>query len=151
MIGELERYHGVVLARLVRGLGNAGVDATVASCGRCAYAVDRRVALYVKYSTSRMSPWVFNFTRAHQAELIALCAEYRDVFVALVCGEDGVACLSSAELSRVLNEDHRTIEWVKLARRVRQKYTVTGSDNRRGFKVAENEFPSKVVAALRQT
>lgn len=147
MIGELEENHGVVLARLVRGGTSAG-PFSVTALGRSGYIVDGRIALFVKYSTSRMSPWSFNFSRAHQTELGALSADYEQVFVVLVCGRDGIACLSRAELGRVLDDHFHETEWVKASRRPREKYLVTGTDDRRGFKVGDNEFPAKVVAAL---
>jgi hypothetical protein len=107
-----------------------------------------RVAIYVKYSTNRLSPWSFNFSLAHQQELQALTTSVEAAFVALVCGRDGIACLSSEELGRVLDGDHRDMEWVKASRRPREKYSITGSDDRRGFKVADNEFAAKIFAVL---
>lgn len=109
------------------------------------------VGLYVKYSTNRLSPWGFSFADAHQAEVARLAGEHADCFVALVCGQDGIACLNTAELGRVLDADHRTSEWVKATRRPNEKYTITGSDGRRGFKVADNEYPSKIWATLSTT
>lgn len=143
MIGELEQYHGVVLARLVRSA--RPVRLSVSS--RSAYVINDRIGLYIKYSTNRMSPWAFSFSRTHQEELAQLTSSMEATFIALVCGSDGIACLSQTELSRVLDDDFRAVEWVKASRRPREKYVVRGSDNRRGFKVADREFPSKVVDA----
>lgn len=145
MIGELETYHGVALTRLVRSAEPVHIQC----CGRSAYVLSERVGLYVKYSTSRMSPWAFSFSRAHQEEIEALAAELRATFIALVCGTDGIACLSTAELGRVLDEDYQSVEWVRASRRPREKYSIRGSDDRRGFKVADSEFPSKVLKAAR--
>jgi hypothetical protein len=148
LIGELERYHGVALVRLVRGAASHGQTPMLASRGRSAYVVNDRVGLYMKYSTNRLSPWAFSFSRSHQQELEALASEYETAFLVLVCGQDGVACLTRTELARILNDDYQNVEWVKASRRARQKYLITGSDNRHGFKVADSEFPSKVFAAL---
>jgi hypothetical protein len=120
----------------------------VASCGRSAYMLDRRVALYIKYSTSRLSPWSFSLSRSHQLELEELAARCEAVFLVLVCGRDGLACISRSELNRVLDDVYQETEWVRVSRRARQKYLITGTDDRRGFKVADSEFPAKVVTAL---
>jgi hypothetical protein len=149
MIGEQERYHGVVLARIVRCPFPSGASVRVRSQGRSAYLLDECVALYVKYSTSRLSPWSFSFAEAHQAELDVLAAAFDHTLVALVCGEDGVACLTWSEFKNVLDDNYEPIEWIKVSRKARQQYTVKGSDNRRGFKVADSEFPAKVWAVLR--
>jgi len=145
MIGELEQNHGVLLARLVRG---AEAPVEIATHSRSAYVVGGRCGLYVKYSTSRLSPWSFSFSAVHQREIQNLSDEFQFAFVALVCGKDGIACLNARELNRVLDDDHRETEWVKASRRPREKYLITGTDDRRGFKVADSEFPAKLITAL---
>lgn len=77
-----------------------------------------------------------------------LARDYSAVFVVLICGSDGIACLSEAELRRV-DDDYRAMEWVKAARRSREKYSITGSDGREIFKVGDNEYPTKVIDACR--
>jgi hypothetical protein len=144
--GALEHYHGLVLARLVR----ATQPVRIGCVSRSAYVIDDAVGLYIKYSTNRMSPWPFSFSRAHQEELEGLAASYEETFIALVCGTDGIACLGRGELSRVLDDEYREVEWVKASRRPREKYAIRGSDDRRGFKVGDNEFPAKVLGAAKR-
>lgn len=148
MIRTVEYYHGVVFARLCRQIVDEGVAIRAFGIGRSAYVLDERVGLYVKYSEKRMSPWSFSFSRGHQEEIAELKAHQLEVFVAFVCGGDGVACLSSSELSRVLDDEFEDIEWVKVARRAREKYSITGSDGRKVFKVGDNEYPAKVLDSL---
>jgi hypothetical protein len=145
VIREVEFYHGAALARLFRG-GKRGVS--VRALGRSSYVLDAQIGLYLKYSSNRMSPWPFSFTDEHQHEIAKLASECSAVFVALICGSDGVACLSHAELRRVLDDDVRAAEWVKAARQKREKYAITGSDGRKCFKVGGNEFPGKILSEL---
>src|SRR5688572_23273999 len=93
-----------------------------------------------------MSPWPFSFSRTHQEELEELASSLEATFITLVCGSDGIACLSKSELGRVLDDDFQDVEWVKVSRRPREKYSIRGSDDRRGFKVADSEFPAKIFA-----
>lgn len=148
MIGEQERHHGVVLARLVRGASPYGADILLRGQQRSSYVVGGRVALYVKYSTRRLSPWSFSFTQAHQVEVAALGSTFDCTFVVLVCGDDGIACLSLSEFNSLLDDNFEPTEWLKAARGRRQRYTVTGTDNRQGIKVGDSEFPAKVLASL---
>ncbi len=150
MIREVEFYHGAALARLCRADGPAGVSISRHEAGRSAYVINGHVGLYIKYSSKRLSPWQFSFSRAHQREIAAMIEECTAVFVVLVCGSDGIACLSEEELHRVLDDDFGAMEWVKAARRSREKYSITGSDGRRVFKVGDNEFPAKVFAACKE-
>jgi len=110
--------------------------------------LDEQVALYMKYSSNRLSPWSFSFNAEHQREIATLTARWSAVFVALICGSDGIACLSQDELRRVLDDDFRPVEWIRVARRKREKYSITGSDGRQIFKVGDSEFPTKVLAQL---
>lgn len=149
MIREVEFYHGAALARLCRKSLDESHSIQHHGASRSAYILDDTVALYVKHSTKRMSPWPFSFAREHQEEIAQLGRDYSAIFVVLVCGSDGIACLSEAELQRVLDDDYRAMEWVKAARRSREKYSITGSDGRKLFKVGDNEYPSKVLEACR--
>lgn len=149
MIRQVERYHGVALARLVRAESPVMVGTRVHEDYRSVYTVNSRVALYVKYSTSRLSPWMFGFKVEHQKEIAELRDEFADIFVTLVCGEDGIACLSGSEYRQVLNDDPQNGEWIKVSRRPREKYGISGSDGRTVCKIGDNEYPAKVYAAIR--
>ncbi len=148
MIRRVEQYHGIALARLVRGELALTVGARSHEDYRVVYTVNDRVALYVKYSTSRLSPWTFGFKIEHQDEIRQLRAEFEDVFVTLVCGLDGIACLAGVEYQRMLDDDAKSGEWIKVSRGPRQKYAVSGSDGRTVFKIGDNEYPAKVHAAI---
>jgi len=104
------------------------------------------VGIYVKYSAKRLGLWQFSFRVEHQEEIDSLADRCVGVFIVLVCGIDGIACLELSEYRRLLDEDAKPGEWIKVSRRPRQKYTVTGSDLRRGLKIGDNEFPSKILA-----
>ncbi len=148
MIGELEQYHGAALARLIRA--GSAVPVTVRAHGnhRSAYALDETVALYVKYSTSRLSPWSFQFARAHRNAVEDLTGEFDETFVTLVCGLDGVACLDLKQYRQLVSSDDASVEWIKVTRRARQKYSVTGSKRRQALKVGNSEYPAKVFASI---
>jgi hypothetical protein len=148
MIRQVEQYHGAALARLVRAEESPAIRLRVHGEFRSAYMLDERVALYVKYSTSRLSPWTFGFKIAHQEEITALRNELDEAFVTLVCGDDGIACLSGSEYQRVLDDDPRIGEWIRVARSPRQKYAVSGSDGERVCRIGDNEYPAKVYAAI---
>lgn len=149
MIREIEHYHGAILARLVRAARDDLATISLTSSGRSSYVVGGTVGLYVKHSTSRLTPWSFSFQRDHQLELRSLSESCAAVFVVLVCGSDGIVCLSASELARIFDSEHQPAEWVKASRRKREKYLVTSSDDRRGVRIADSDFPARVFQALR--
>jgi hypothetical protein len=149
LIRQVEQYHGAVIARLIRGGIDGYLRVRAHEHIRSAYALDERVGLYIKYATSRLSPWSFGFKPAHQDEIAALRAEFDETFVVLACGTDGVVCLDAAEYARLLDDAPSPGDWIKAARSRRQKYVVTSSESAGAFRVADSEYPAKVYAALR--
>jgi hypothetical protein len=147
MIRDNERYHGVVLSRLVRG-AEAMVRVAVHPRLRSAYIVNREAALYVKFSTSRLSPWSFVFSQRHHAELAYLREEFALTLVALVCGGDGIVCLTAAEYLDLVENGSRLGEWVRVSRGPRARYAVSGSSGRPAHRISNSEYPAKLLRAL---
>jgi hypothetical protein len=142
VIQEIERYHGAALARLIRGGESMSIRCGLHPRFRSAYVLDERVAMYVKYSRSRLSPWVFGFKTEHRNEIVKLGEDFQEVFIVLVCGFDGVACMSAQEYQLV-----GASKSVRIARGRRQKYAVSGGGERT-LRIGNNEFPAKVFAAI---
>jgi hypothetical protein len=148
MIREYEYFHGAVFTRLMRGTTGIKIEKYTEGTNNASYVVNGMVGLYIKHSTNRLSPWVFTFKHGHQEEIRQMYKRFGLVFTVLVCSDDGMVCLSYPELKLALDELHNPTEWVKVARRTRQKYTITGSDGKLKTKVGENEFPLKLLQAM---
>jgi hypothetical protein len=95
-----------------------------------------------------MSPWPFSFAEGHQDEVAALRSEFEAVFIILVCGLDGVVCLTSAEYRQLLDDNFRPMEWIKAARSRHERYTLTGSDVVKALKIADSDYPLRIYEAL---
>jgi hypothetical protein len=91
-----------------------------------------------------MTPWRFTFTPEHQTEIDVMHAGLEDVFLLLVCNDDGFVCLSYAELKCLLDSQHDPIEWISATRHKREMYAVKGSNGELDFKIGQNDFPSKL-------
>lgn len=148
MIRKVEFHHGVALARLIRGQSLVSISIRSHQESRSGYVLNDCVGLFIKYSTSRLSPWSFTFTDEHQEEVARLDSECDTTFVALVCGGDGIACLGADEYQILLDDKFESAEWIKVARSARQKYVLTGSDAERFFRVGDNEYPAKIFEQL---
>lgn len=143
MIQTIERYHGAVLARLLRDGRAPAIGLAVHRRCPTAYVVEDEIAVYVKYSTSRLSPWTFGFKSEHRKEIANLRQELREVFVTLACGLDGVVCLGSDEYVQMGPSGS-----IRVARQPRQKYLVRGGSPKNVIRIGNNEFPAKVIAAI---
>ncbi len=151
MIHKYEFFHGAVLTRLIHDSDiGLRINQYNYADNNASYVVNDKVGLYIKHSTNRLSPWTFTFHKEHQDEIQEMKRKLSDVFIVLVCNDDGVVCLSFEELKKALDDYHKTAEWVRVARRPRQKYGVTGSDGKLKTKIGENEFPKKLLKVAKR-
>ena len=144
MIKEFEFFHGPVFARILHATKNPLSIEPFPTPSNASYVLNSRIGLYVKHSAKRMTPWRFSFKKVHQDEITEMNSKLDQVFLILVCNDDGIVCLSYKELKQILDENHTPTEWVSVARNPRQMYTVKGSDGELDFKIGSNEFPSKL-------
>ncbi len=144
MINEFEFFHGVVFARILHGVDRSISLRLFHSNSNASYILDDSIGLYIKHSGKRMTPWRFTFQNEHQAEIDLLRSRCKEVFLVLVCNEDGIVCLNYAELKEILDDQHDPIEWISATRHKRQMYSVKGSDGKLDFKIGQNEFPAKL-------
>jgi hypothetical protein len=148
MIRDFEKYHGAVLTRLVHALPGVTLELYPGLGGNSAYVIDKCVGLYIKYSTKRLTPWTFTFMKDQQDEIHEMASVLDQIFIALVCHDDGIACLSHKELKSILDEVYDPAEWVRVSRRPKEKYAISGSDGKLKGKIGENEFPVKLSEFL---
>ena len=148
MIKEFEYYHGAVFTKLIHEAKENIFISLRNTATNASYVINNKVGLYIKHSTKRMSPWRFSFQKIHQEELLLLKQNLDEVFLILVCGEDGFVTLSFEDIKIILNDNHETVEWISAARNPRKEYTVNGSDGSLGRKISKNDFPRKVIESL---
>jgi hypothetical protein len=91
-----------------------------------------------------MTPWRFTFNKQHQGEIDSMKTNFKNVFLILVCNNDGVICLNYSELKGILDNQHDPIEWISATRHKRKMYSVKGSNGELDFKIGQNDFPEKI-------
>lgn len=147
MIKEFEFFHGLVFARILHGTQRPLSIKPFPSSTNASYVVNEKIGIYIKYSSKRITPWRFTFKKEHQEEINLMKKELKEVFLILVCNDDGIVCLSYSELKQILDEQHQSIEWISANRNKREMYSVKGSDGKLGFKIGPNDFPDKLFNA----
>lgn len=144
MIKEFEFFHGLVFARILHGTQRPLSIKPFPSGSNAAYVVNEKIGIYIKYSGKRMTPWRFTFKKEHQQEIELMRQGLKEVFLLLVCNDDGVVCLNYSELKQILDDQHDAIEWISATRHKREMYAVKGSNGELGFKIGPNDFPEKI-------
>jgi hypothetical protein len=131
VIRDQELLHGAAMIRLL----DAGEPVTVcraADIHPSAYMVeagDRCVALLLKLSTKKKSPWQFTFTEGESAALAALAEAYPDHerLLVFVCHTDGVCCLPHDRLGELIEDQFAPAgQAISVARAERKSYRITG-------------------------
>ena len=150
MLREVEFFHGVLFARLIREVGSPLEISELPSSGQSAYLIQSQLPLYIKYSTNRLTPWNFTFTVDHLAEMNTLLTRYGEFVLCLVCHEDGIVGLTALEVVRLvgpLTTPYRTAS-ISVQRRRRELYGVRGSVGELDRKVSESTVIRLVLEAL---
>src|SRR5713101_7631019 len=106
MINEFEFYHGVTFARMLHDTQKELTIKPYSASDNAAYVVDGVIGVYIKYSSKRLSPWRFSFQRRHRDRINEMKADLSQVFLLLVCNDDGIVVLSFDEFKQILNEMH---------------------------------------------
>lgn len=126
MIAELDRYHGIVLRQLLVEHGNLLRIGVANRSGRVdAFRLDG-AAFQIKHSSKRLSPWQFTYIQENLRELEELQQVFNPVWAILVCGQDGVVCLSLAELISIAQVGDGGAAWVRVSRSRNSMYHVSG-------------------------
>jgi hypothetical protein len=126
VISELDRYHGVVLRKILVSCGAAVRVGVVDRSGRVdAFRVED-AAFQIKHSSKRLSPWQFTYVRENLLELSELRDQFQNVWVFLVCGQDGVVGLAYEELATILPLSEAGSTWIRVRRSRNSMYRVSG-------------------------
>jgi hypothetical protein len=127
MIREYKLYHGAVLSELVQKLSRPVRIHELSEPGRLSsYVLDEKIGLYIKHSSQRLNPWPFTFTRPNLLEVSLLAELYSETFLVFVCHTDGMVCLTLGEAMQIFAVGGSEQAWVRIDRRKRQRYCVTG-------------------------
>jgi len=145
MLKEFDFFHGVVFTRIIHDCEITIGIKSYPTPSNSSYIINDNVGIFIKYSAKRMSPWRFSFQKRHQDEILEMKNKLGEVFTVLVCNDDGIVCLSFDELKMILDTQQDEVSWISATRGPREEYEVKGSDGKLKFKIANNDFPAKVL------
>lgn len=156
-INPQDRIHGACISEVVLELSNLAPSMSVRvdrGADRSSYLFECsdtntkrtcRFGLYVKYSRKRLSPWSYSYEKEHQLQLENIATDMGEVFSVFINGEDGYACIDYRELREILDAHFDEVEWVRVQRKLRESYRISGTDGARERPLAQNAFPQKII------
>src|SRR5260221_3467417 len=102
MLRDYELFHGAVLRSIVVEFGRTVELRIDDSAGRInSFVLNGKLALHLKHSEKRLTPWGFTFTMEQIEELIDLKSKYDELFLGLVCWRDGVVLITSQQFLNI--------------------------------------------------
>lgn len=146
VIGEKERYHGVAFARLIQDAGTALTIEAQSDRSRCAYVLNGDIALFIKHSTNRLSPWPFVFSPEQRKDLAKLSKQFQDLWIVLVCGHEGIALASWIEVTAKLIRSAESEGFsLQVSRQRAQKFRISGA-RQKPILVSDSSYPTRILA-----
>lgn len=143
MMKKVDFFHGCVLYKIIPEKNSTLIERYLNSSS--IYVLNKLTGIYIKYSQNRMSPWCFSFSAAHRDDIIRVSQKLEKFFIVLVCNDDGICCLQLHELSCIISLKSKNYpKSVRVSRKQREKYTVSGSDGRLSYKIGNSDFPKKI-------
>lgn len=140
MITDVSRYYGSVFCQIVDQAARPVAVQRLGDDIPGFYLINETIPLYIKYSTSRLGPWSFNFQMMHQERQKQLFEQYAECITVFVCGKDGMAALPYSELRKVLDEHFGLQEGVSIKRRHNHMYRIKGRNGALDRKVSRNSL-----------
>lgn len=134
MLDKEDFYHGVVLIKILE-------DSRFHEIKRSenGYLVNGNLFIFIKYTTKSRSPWRFTFSDPEIHYLNRQAGSIKNLFLALVCGGDGICPVSWKDGERILNNKGG---WIAVNRKFNQSYGVSGPFGMLAKKVPVQQWPS---------
>jgi len=140
---DFEFFHGAALARIIHK--NVFDSIKCYSNANSSYIIDGKMAIYLKYSQKRMSPWTFSFSEAHVNEVKEIKNKFNKIYLVFVCGRNGIVCLDFEEFSTVISLENKNFpKWIRASRQKGEKFSISGSDGGLKHKIGNSDFPEKI-------
>lgn len=143
MIKESEFFHGSVFSGILRTHKQPISIQKLTDQSNSSYILNETTGIFIKYSTKRLTPWRFSFSLGHLSEIKEIANSVINVYILLVCNDDGVVVLAYDELKQLIKEV-TAFGWVSVKRERREMYFVKGQDGQLEYKIGRNEFPEKI-------
>jgi hypothetical protein len=142
MSDEYEFYQGLVLRQLIAESEISVIVRPFLREGRInAFVFNGKVGVFIKHSAKRMSPWRFTFNIDQAADLLDLETRLIRSFTVFVCGDDGLVTLSMASLHEIVSFQDSEHAWVRIDRKPRSQYSVSGNRAELSHKVPTGTSP----------
>ncbi len=104
-----------------------------------------KIGIYIKISQKRRGPWAFTFKKIHQEYIDKMNQENHKTFVILINSNDGIVSLNYEELRKLLDYKHEDAEGIRVSRKLKQSYRLSGRDGKLKYTIPPSNYPKKII------
>ncbi|MBI1423342.1 MAG: hypothetical protein GC149_07740 [Gammaproteobacteria bacterium] len=140
MITDANRYYGAAVISIVDLSTGAVKIKRISESPAGFYFINDILPIYIKYSTSRRGPWVFNFHQGQQEFQESLYKEYKECIMVFICGKDGIAALRHDDFRKILDNEFDVQETVTIRRKHNEMYKVRGKNGALERRISRSSF-----------
>ncbi|WP_146041877.1 hypothetical protein [Azospirillum argentinense] len=145
MIPDYERYHGVVIREIIVKAPSLLQIGAIGGSGRVSsFCINGKTAVHIKHCAKRLAPWRFTFTDDNRLEIGRLQSRFESVWLAFVCGVDGIVSLSISEFHDVTENRMNSARFIRIDRDRNTMYRVFGNAGKLGM--AKRRGVSEIVS-----
>lgn len=140
MITDANKFYGAVFSKVIDFSDEAISIQRISVDHAGFYIVQKKIPIYIKYSTSRRGPWTFNFHKKHQEFQEDIYLRHGECVTVFVCGKDGIAALRHCEFRKIIDHMFEEQEAVTIRRRHNQMYCIRGTNGTLDRKISRSSL-----------
>jgi len=113
------------------------------------YLLNEKVPILCKYSKKRVSPWSFSINKDNLDIYLSLVEKYKDCFLILICGIDGIISLEYSDVCKIINFDLiEKQKRISATRKLGKMYFISGSNGKLKNKVSQRSIIENIGKKL---
>jgi len=113
------------------------------------YLLNEKIPILCKYSKKRTNPWSFSINKDVLDIYLSLVKKYKECFIILICGIDGIISLEYSDVCKIINFDLiEKQKRISATRKLGKMYFISGSDGRLKNKVAQRSITDNLGKKL---
>ena len=141
MISDNSKYIGSAIISMIDSFNEGLEIRRIIDDKSGFYLINGKLPILCKYSTKRTNPWAFTIKNEILKEYLSLIQQYKECFIILICGRDGVISLEYTDARQLINfnliEEQKRIS---ATRKLGEMYSISGSDGEMKNKISQKSI-----------
>lgn len=139
MISDREIYYGIAMINLFENSTKKLSIQKYSNESLSFYKLNLNSVILIKHSTARITPWSFSLTLKDKVLLSEINDEFKDVYLNLVCGYNGVAVITLEEVLKISDFESNNPSRITVKSFKKESFEVSGKKTKLKYKVSKTK------------